>query len=172
MFSLFEDFDGWLIACFQYLVRQVELLTPLTRDSLFRVLMTLAFAGITSFGFFVMVKLAFFWSFTVLFLLWIGVHYFPVWKTSLRSSHLYPREVYIRISIRFQYICSFILFALLLALVPPEDGFIPLEMMLFCGTYALFYCVEYLLCTTSLPPGEKAKWKCGKELRNAVPTTA
>jgi hypothetical protein len=132
----------------QYVVRQLELYTEVKRDRLFTKLIKVSkFAERLSIFFF-------FDSFIT--------NDIELIHTEKKNDITLPKEIITRRKERGDRLIQFTIFLLL---------FLATSYVWILGTlcYAILLILEYLLCTTSLPPGEKEARKKAKETRSLTP---
>lgn len=182
---MFSTIDNYLIHLAQWIVRQLELFTPITRKVIGDALLSfhsatilLCFwAGVShaSKAISLSSNSSVFWS-----TLWITNAFFVVSfveilfhkraariiKTKQKDGSL-PCEILVRkkerfLSLLFLYIlfCFSVIFALL------PNNTISLEDFVFVVLISGDFLLEYFFCTTSLPPGEKERKKVEREMRS------
>lgn len=190
MFSVFlkklSNFDPILINGVQWLLRQIELFTNITRKM---IMMTTLTAYKISLLFFI----ASFFSYIIFFLekdvllsyllslniLAFTITYFDMKKIVLRKQKegVIPVEIVSRKITRIGYLllyihcifCSIVLSYVTSltersATITHSSSFVLLLIL----TMSIQIALEYLACTVSLPPGEKERRKVEKETRNMV----
>lgn len=183
---MFSTIDGFLIVCFQWAVRQMELYTPITRKSIIRFNL-----GALEFFLFSWALVVIFIYSTLgipLFLCMLYVLFFVsvvIRRAELKRlgsgsccSGAKPQEIITRFKHRISALVSNIFCAVVLLLVLPVFLLWRINLMwviLFehCFGICWIACAvlshEYLLCTTTLPPGEKERRKAEKEMRMLSP---
>lgn len=180
--KMFSTIDDRLINISQWFVRQLELYTLFTRDMFIRKCFFIS-------GAFFLLKIM--CGTVILFLsegnlymmsipLFISI--FPAalimaalkisWATGRRDDpSILPRVVHTRRDdrrrARLSSLTTFMTTSLLYMMW--HDKYITLGYGSMAGLAATATCIEYLLCTISLPPGEKKKIKQEREMRNAIP---
>lgn len=187
MASLFNRIDQSIINVFQWAIRQIELHTPLTRKYLGEVL-TVTFN---------MIICSHFVIFFVIILLnhkknTISIITLMVLSTMTLNTYIskrdlknhlkktenvgntLPEERITRIFHRYTIILivqAMIFFEVIIPILFPKDIIATVYFLLLCAVpvYTVFIS-EYYMCTTSLPPGEKAKIRAEKEMKNATPS--
>lgn len=174
---MFSYIDSRLISVAQWFIRQLELFFPITRENVITftlnvtkwlivvsALLSLLSAYFDIWGaIFTTIAYSFYQSHRLLVL---------VYSLQKKSSNSLPQEIVTRKLMRKILVCGLIPSSLPLGIVilshhaPFFWSAITLPMFLF--VFVLFIVSEYLLCTTSLPPGGKEKRKIEKELRSAT----
>jgi hypothetical protein len=173
--------DENLIGFSQWAIRQVELFTTITRKNIINSTLILLFLVQTYLFVFHLIR------FNLLVLV-IVVGPFTKEAISLliaswiteRPGTL-PRAINERRQTRLVILClgigllAAVFVPVLLLLSRTNEGFFqPVTALILCHMMPIILAAvaEYLLCTSSLPPGEKVKRLAERELRNAVPGTA
>lgn len=185
---MFSDIDNKLIALAQWVERQFELLTPVSRKDLISV-------AINMFCTCVVIHLLFqlvvnYQRPAYLLLVGIVAWYLYDKQAELRkeskkeekqgvlpaaiNERRFPRLLWLYAAV-INFLFS-IPKAFFLLTIDFEDDLVSLlswvYLMSFIVVPIALSLAEYLLCTTSLPPGEKERKKQEKEMRKAVPTAA
>lgn len=178
MFSLI---DNQIIQVFQWAIRQLELFSFITRKIILNLLLFLLMVlvvlrtciGIQLVGIHssigTWIVLGFFLTLPYFLGLYNG-------SKAIQPANLLPKEIVTRWLHRITSILlvglGAITFLLWLGLKirDQEDVFMFLiiKIIFYEGCFDLI--IEYILCTKSLPPGEKEKRKIEKELRRALPS--
>lgn len=183
---MFNNIDVFLINWFQYGVRQFELYTSINRKNLlnfflflmrFTIIITFLFAIITLlYGYDTYMPMLFLTASST------GI-YLRIKKVVAhqKETDILPREiVYRKIDRLYAFFCcvfvSFVVLIVLILIFPVlykingDVNIINLITMAIIFSFPLLSCcAEYLLCTVSLPPGEKQKRKEEKEMKNMIP---
>jgi hypothetical protein len=193
---VFDKLDSWLITFFQWIVRQVELFTNISRkDLLYNVMLIAKWVTLVNVCF----SLWFTFSvgrtplFSARGLIVAVIDYLTeiVWVLALifwfifceykrrkqvSNPQILPEEILSMKSARWSilFISFFWTFCVLLMVLTPTipdpiHDFRIIETWLGCGYFFFINCFAYLLCTTSLPPGEKEKQKMKREMKNISP---
>lgn len=182
---MFSTIDNYLIRLAQWVVRQIELYTPITRAAVGDILLSFNSATIllcfwagvshTSKAISLSSNSSVFWS-----TLWIANAFFVVSfleilfhkraariiKTKQKDGSL-PCEIWVRKKERFLcllFLSIFFSFFVKLALLP--NNTISLEDFVLVVLISGDFLLEYFFCTTSLPPGEKERKKVEREMRS------
>ena len=178
---MFSYIDNKLINCFQWFVRQVELFTILTRKEMFAFLFLLyryVLVGIFSSALLLCMLEDSLQDLPIsIFGLFVAVRMYHLTKEGVRmfeqqqQAGVLPISILLRKCIRTLLwmvgsLLSFLVFSVSLREVDSDLGIL---LYFFLGVWIVIKIViEYLLCTTSLPPGGKEKREQEKEMRNAV----
>ncbi len=191
---MLQKIDSSLIDTVQWVVRQVELFTPVTRKALaiytskailcsviifatalsFSTLITSSIGSYTYFMFFNVI---------LCFCNWKELHPFLIKK---QEQGILPQEIKTRERVRLYLLQVHLFFVpviiflsittskeTVLSVFPdlasknsPIDAVVNIALLMFI---ALISIAEYILCTISLPPGEKERRALEKETRNLIP---
>lgn len=167
---MFSTIDNPLINLFQWIIRQFELFTPITRKNIIDV--NLIIIKWLLVGWAILLIL-----FSILFPSSMLSYYlfacYPFWfiysltkKTYERQvqNNLLPQEILTRKDKRLICLICFLFFQLFNNWTI-ETRFMVIPFV--SGFYFFLACVEYFLCTKPLPPGEKEKKKVEREIKNA-----
>ena len=188
--AIFQAIDAKIVTFFQWAVRQAELYTKATKDSIIAFSLISIEYLLVALAFFTAVSAVFFSdaasALTYLNLIdFIGFSfiYLDLRKINQKKSNeaLISKEVEDRkleriftlfvLLVAAPIIYSLLPYAFSFGLLPITGKNILEEMMSFTtiGILVFYFSFEYLICTTSLPPGEKEKKKLEKEMKNFVP---
>lgn len=193
---VFISFDNWLISVFQGFVTAMELNTPITRQRALKYLLVTEVLGTALFSF-VTVRIATKVLFTsilsdfplplriVLVIVLVsnlavyclGTFVMYIGNKEKPSSHALPRAIEMRRGYRFLWLSLLpgyltILMWWIGTVTNPELDvpFIVTTLITFCLLPPLLFPLhEYTLCTKVLPPGEKERKKCEREMGNRTP---
>lgn len=176
---MFSTIDSFSIICFQWTVRQIELYTPITRKVIIA-LHTIVTKGL--FIFWIVLSVRFlrshFFSFThpltsLLVAAYFGAVVGALVKDLLDAVKIskednppgvLPKEIKSRKKIRHYLVVNWVVQLVLPYWVAPWVYLLAVQ----CAFLGLF-CLEYLLCTTSLPPEEKERRKTEKDPYVSIP---
>lgn len=184
---MFSAIDNWIISIFQWTVRQIELYTDTTRKDLicghlntnkvfFLFLLILSVAELFQKG------LQLFTA-DIFFLMVFYSRNSEIEKISKRTSTIntLPKEIITRVPDRvllvvlgFPAITMLLLIFLAVAMafyhgISPKIETGLYVYLVVCAVVFSLFCLEYLLCTTSIPPGEKERRKVKKEMKAFTP---
>lgn len=179
---MFSTIDSFLITCTQWFVRQLELYTPIERMDLSNFCLLLYKNSLLAMA--VLIPLAIFlehaWHFIyVALIITFSLEYHRyraiILKQKTEDSSL-PQEIITRETIRqlliFSSLLSGIVVLPLLILKVLSTGTCTISDLLVAFTWGVFIIklsLELILCTTSLPPGEKERRTKEKEMRKMQP---
>lgn len=185
---MFNSIDSKLINFFQWMIRQFELYTQIQRKNIVNFAITivkLLFAMFVLLSlFFIFFQKNFFDSviYLALTLMVISVYYPSFKKTLALSNRNYPPGILPEeiVSRRADRISGCILavplncipLSLLMAISERSSEVDVVELGQWTAFGLLYNCVllvEYLLCTTSLPPGEKQRKEEEREMKYLTP---
>ena len=196
---MFSTIDNYLIHLAQWVVRQLELYTSITRRHLLYFfivpnalccLVDIAFIfnclslflepnNTSNKDFLSVVTLLFILLIALLFILLLFMHTstiisaIKIAKNPIGNSML-PKEIINNYWKRELYLLDLFVFFLSLFMLTQAEVTIDVQ-IIFYFCYLVIACLafplilEYFLCTTSLPPGEKEKRKIKKEIEKMVP---
>lgn len=184
---MFSRIDDFLITWSQWLVRQLELYTPVERKGLANFCLLLLKYSIIAMAILILFKVfvseydGSIYIFGILVLIF-SFDYF-VFKTLFSRQKdvetSLPREIITRVPHRYLMILASIssigvIFPLLITAFLSEGIYTP-QMLLITFNWGIFLiklCLELILCTTSMSHGEKQKRLEEKEMRNLqlIPT--
>ena len=173
--------DRTIIEIFQWVIRQIELFTSITKKyCMFAMLSLLSMIQLY-------LTLYYLGRFDILMYIFV-VNPLTIKTVSVIAAYnkketagTLPRAIKERAKKRIVF--TFLFFILLCLLFIPTFSYLYFSGTFFSNTLTarllyffvsctLITCIEYLLCTSFLPPGEKAKRKMEKELRRALPNGA
>ncbi len=185
---MFSKIDMFLITWTQWFVRQAELYTPIERKNFLSIFINLLkwvivtwgivsmLVAITSFPSFISFPLLFISEAGCLLFLKDFFCYVNLSKKITTTGKL-PTEIASRYTIRHTYFL-FVLFGpitiwCLHLMTTSRYTDLVIISIYIIGTFCLvcfhiYLCIEYLLCTTSLPPGEKERRGIEKEISSLV----
>lgn len=170
MLDKIYKFDGGLIKLFQWMIHLLELHTDIERKQVINFFFEISKGLIIMYLFFVIISgilspsLILFFSLLNVVLIW---NFRKIVKDAFLGQTIkvsaFPVEIITRRFLRLYMFFGIIVSTVFLNIEKTLIDFTCLLMIW------LFFCIEYLLCTTSLPPGEKQKRKEEKEMKNMVP---
>lgn len=180
-FAMISATDRIIIEIFQWVIRQVELFTPITRKScIFAMLSLLSmiqlYLIIYHLGRFNILMFVFFVKPLTTQTVSLIIAY-----NQEEATGTLPRAIKERVKRRI--VVTFFFLTLLCVVFIPVFSDLYSSNMIFTSSLTakvLFHLaplmlasmIEYLLCTSVLPPGEKARRKIEKELKRALPNSA
>lgn len=185
---MFDPIDIWFVNVHQWVVRQIGLYTPFERKDVLELnlrLMRLLFGTFILFSFLAIifaVDRAISYTYSIL-IACNYFHWFPEYKKLLELSKknpeadVLPDEIVTRKLERYGLLLLllvfFVLFVTMYCLISPVLSF-PYEALFKSNVILVilaftFTLQEYLLCTTSLPPGEKQRKKEEREMKYLTP---
>lgn len=179
----FATIDIRLINCFQWALRQCELFTNLDRKKLLNISMSVYKIALTILSLITVSRFMFRVNvvgvFTNIVFLLLSILIYLNWLILIgkrTKSEALPEEIATRKKHRLLILIghtplAFVFLSSALVLTLSQTGDIAEELMTFDHLFFsillfLHFPTEYLLCTTSLPPGEKERRKAEKEQRN------
>ena len=201
---MLEKIDSSFIYTAQWIVRQIELYTPITKKHVEDILITCYFWMIAIFAVTIvtamtldLIETKHVFTFGLLFLLLAPLYFssLKVYKhianTTRKVSDMLPAVIHQRkynrkaiiVSVPLAFLIIFAVIAVLFSINRTEllsviFGNFEDQNILFsvCASLVWFilpteFLIEYVFCTTSLPPGEKEKRATEKEMRNMTPTS-
>lgn len=172
---MFSIIDSHLINFFQWIVRQLELFTLITRKEVINInLLLIKWLNIIWATLLVVFSLIF-PEFNLLFFVLVCFPFHFIYSL-IKETHekqvqgnFLPKETLSRIGTRRFGLFVLVFFS---AWSAWHNWSIEVNVMVapfVCAFYFFLLCVEYLLCTKSLPPGEKEKKKVEREMKNTKP---
>lgn len=185
----FEKIDNYIIDMFQWVMRQIELFTTLTREDVLNAALSLykinllIFASTSISRFIVTHDIVAPIINTTILIPSIALYfYWLILKENKPKPGTLPKEIVTRKTKRSLDLLVFI-FALItlptniiiafsLAVVGLDDLLRAYNITSFYILIILDSIIEYIFCTTSLPPGEKERRALEKETRNLIPIAA
>lgn len=183
MFSTIDSIDNFCINLAQWIVRQVELYTSIERKGLLNYCLFLLKGFIVGLVLSIILNLLvsphlalILASLVVPIFIFDYIIFKILIKDQERSNWAsLPHEIITRKAIRLVHLFSFlvatgVLSEIIISLV--TDVFLPryLIIIFICSIFVIEFCLDLLLCTVSLPPGEKQKKVTEKELRDMEPS--
>jgi integral membrane sensor domain MASE1 len=184
---LFESIDEWLTTKTTWIVRQIELYTPITHKDLFTwisffALLCAALLGLTA-------AVYFFTSGNdLLFLTVHTVNTFVMWnitkklkrmKDTQKISDTLPIAITTRKIPRLTLVVMESFCVTFITLVFLSKFFLSLAFnisdliaVIYIFAFGFILFLEYMLCTLPPPPGEKERKRIEKETRNMVPSAS
>lgn len=176
---MFYKIDSGLIVWVQWIVRQFELYTPIERMDLISSFLLLNKWMIILSFFLVALCLMSGYKFDMYFLspLSLSCNYvFRKLTTSIQKEPtILPKEIISRYEFRCLYLLVFpawmlsIVLGFLIYYLTNTIDTLSLTLVIIASIFVTELFLEYLLCTISLPPGEKQKRLEEKEMKNMIP---
>lgn len=172
---MFSKIDIFLILRAQWCVRQIELYTNKTRQDIFSLLFGMTRWSITATVICCLIALKdHIWSPILILPMYFFIakdtkEYKEIINKS-DSIDTLPVEILTRISHRRIILLVGLFFSCIISIHKFNSAFEMVIMYLqWISLFMIPICIEYLLCTTSLPPGEKERKKIEKEMSSLVP---
>jgi hypothetical protein len=185
---MFSTIDARLIDATQWCVRQLELLTSITREDILSFMLKIqkwfvlgwytfcsVFSYMTTEVSSSLQEVSVFFNFVYVAILFATykIDFARVTDQNIGTNGVKPKEIVTLFSHRRFAICVTI-FLTVIFTIPYERGAFTESLLLSTFTALTSICYSkvilyYILCTTSLPPGEKQRRKQEKEMQNMVP---
>ncbi len=178
---MFYVIDTWLIGNFQWVMRQLELYTSLTRKALLSVLF-LAVVCVITVRTCAGIQLTQTFNFLGLLAGWLVINWSLCGVANFLSLYIPARNIEPKVAavmfIEKRYGHRIMCTCIVLLCTPfifwwadtpirdTQDYLLKVCVELVAAEFFFFFLLEYFLCTLSIPPEEKERRKAEKELRN------
>lgn len=164
---MFSIIDSKLLNISQWVMRQYELSTSSTRGEIIKEFLFLTRSTLLIFVTFVILRWIFyppllFFGFLLAYMMFFATKQFErVFKSQKIEPGILPKEIITRVRKRSMLLLVSVSNVVIFVFSQEKIGwFLSLYLSFF-----LLLCLEYLICTTSLPPGEKERKKQEREIK-------